>query len=134
RPGLKVHCLRGADADQDSKDFHVSCPLRHRRVEAVATLFDSRKMKSGGIRDRLKEVGIIQIIIGSGNCRMLPNRQSGDRLREGVTEIGVLGAAAVPSPPTGVQRELRGFVSLSLPLDPVAVLPGRVRKGSRLTV
>src|SRR5438309_5638392 len=26
------------------------------------------------------------------------------------------------------------FVSLSLPLDPVAVLPGRVRKGSRLTV
>src|SRR5206468_11418546 len=75
--------------------------------EAVATLFDSRKMKSGGIRDRLKEVGIIQIIIGSGNCRMLPNRQSGNRLREGVTEIGVLGAAAVPSPPTSVQSELR---------------------------
>ena len=81
--------------------------IRIRRVEAVATLFNGRKMKSGGIRDRLKEVGIVQIIIGSGNCRMLPNRQSGDRLREGVTEIGVLGAAAVPSPPTGVQRELR---------------------------
>src|SRR5207249_5841990 len=74
---------RDWSSDVCSSDL-VSCPLRHRRVEAVATLFDSRKMKSGGIRDRLKEVGIIQIIIGSGNCRMLPNRQSGNRLREGV--------------------------------------------------
>ncbi len=107
RPGLKVHCLRGADADQDSQDLHVSGPLRHRGIEAVATLFDRWKMESRRVGNRLKEVRVLQVIIGSGNCRMLPNRQSGDRLREGVTQIGVLGAAAVPSPPTGVQRELR---------------------------
>src|SRR2546425_11953471 len=100
RPRLKVHCIGVADAYQESQEFHLSCPLRHRRVEAVATLFDSRKMKSGGIRDRLEEVGSIQNIIGYGDCRLLPNRQSGNHLRGGVTEIGVLGDSAVPGAPT----------------------------------
>src|SRR5437879_13685915 len=105
--GLKVQWVLGADADQDSQDLNVSGPLRHRGIDAVATLFDRWKMESRRVGNRLKEVRVLQVIIGSGNCRMLPNRQSGDRLREGVTEIGILGAAAVPSPPTSVQRELR---------------------------
>ena len=37
---------------------------------------------------------------------MLPLIQTRDRLIEGVTEIGVLGAAAIPRPPTRVYREL----------------------------
>ena len=30
RPGLKMHCLSRADADQDSQRFHTASPLRQR--------------------------------------------------------------------------------------------------------
>src|SRR6266571_2581163 len=87
----------------------MSGPLGHRRIQAVTTLFDGRKVESRGICDRLKEVRILGVIIGSGNCRMLPSGQSWDGLRELEIriEVRVMGTAAVASPPTGVQRELR---------------------------
>src|SRR5437868_15297165 len=104
-----MHCLCWAYADQDSQHLHTGGPLRHGRVKAVASLFDRGKVESRSIRDRLKEIGILCIFIGSGNCRMLPVRQGWYGLRE--LEIGiqvrVMGAAAVASPPTRVQRELR---------------------------
>src|SRR5438093_13662656 len=45
-------------------------------------------------------------VVVSGDPRELSLAQSRHRLREGVAEIGVLGAAAVARPPTGVDREL----------------------------
>src|SRR5713101_2244257 len=42
-PGLKMSCLGRANAEHDSQHFHVGHPLSQRRIEAVATLFDSRK-------------------------------------------------------------------------------------------
>src|SRR2546426_1039084 len=73
-PGLKMSCLRRADAEHDSQHFHVGHPLGQRGIETVATLFDSRKVECCGVGDRLKEVRVVQIGVGSGNCRMLPNR------------------------------------------------------------
>ena len=53
RPGLEVHGLGRADADQDTQDFRIGRPLRQRRVQAVATLFNGWKVESRRIRDRL---------------------------------------------------------------------------------
>jgi hypothetical protein len=53
RPGLEVHGLGRSDADQDAQDFRASRPQCQRGVEAVATLFNSWKMESRRIRDRL---------------------------------------------------------------------------------
>ena len=53
------------------KHLHTSGPLRHRRVKAVATLFDGREVESRGVGDCLEELGMVQIIVGSGNCRVL---------------------------------------------------------------
>src|SRR5439155_4685143 len=109
RPRLKVHGLSGADADQDSQDFRMSGPLRHRGIEAVTTLFDRRKVKRRSIGDRLKEIRIRCVSIRPGNCRMLPNGQSRDRRWEGEVRIQVriMVATSVASPPTGVQGKLR---------------------------
>ena len=99
-----MHGFSGTNADQDSQHFHASGSLCHCGIEAVAALFDRRKMESGGIRDRLQEIGVCCVSVGPGNCRMLPRKQSWDGLREleiGI-EVRVVGAAAIPSPPTGV--------------------------------
>src|ERR1022692_321074 len=102
RPSLKVHRLGRTDADQNSQDFHTRGSQRHRGIEAVATLFYCWKMEAGRIRNRLKEVGILCIVVRPGNCRVLSNRQGWNRLWE--SEIGVkirvMRAAPVPSPPT----------------------------------
>ena len=70
--------------------------LRQRGVEAGAALFDITKVKARGESDRLDVVagiiGVAQFVIISGNCSMLPNSQTGDRIREGCTEIRVGGA------------------------------------------
>src|SRR4029077_8606496 len=48
-----------------------------------------------------------EVVIVSRNCRKLPIiKQTRDCLGKGVTEIRILGAAAVPSPPTGIHGEL----------------------------
>ena len=53
RPGLEVHGLGWADAHQDTQHFHICSPLRQRRVEAAATLFNGREVECRSIRDRL---------------------------------------------------------------------------------
>jgi hypothetical protein len=72
RPCLKVHGLGGAYADQDSYEFLMGRPLCQRGVQAVATLFDSRKVETRRVRDRLQE-GLHYVSIGPGNCRVLVN-------------------------------------------------------------
>src|SRR5690348_4938039 len=63
-------------------------------------------MESGRAGDGLDVVSGGEVTIVSGNRRKLPGKQTRDGLREGVTEIGILGAAAVACPPTGIHGEL----------------------------
>ena len=92
-------------------------------------------MKASGICDRLKKVGVRSVVIGPGNGCVLSNRECRNRLWEGEVwiQVRVMAAASIPRPPTRVQREFHEMVSRRFPLEPVAVLPGRVRKGSRFT-
>ena len=53
RPGLEMHGLGRAYADQDSHDFLMGRPLCQRGVQAVATLFNGWKVEARRIRDRL---------------------------------------------------------------------------------
>ena len=105
-PGLKVRGLGWADTEQDSQHFRIGDPLSQRWVEAGATLLDKRKMEARRVGDRLDVVIGGEVAIVSGNCRKLPFQQTRDGWWKRVTEIGVLRAAAVPNPPTGVHGEL----------------------------
>jgi hypothetical protein len=53
----------------------------------------------------------LQVGIGSGDCRELPFAQIRDRLRELEfrIEVGVVGAAAIPSPPTSIEVSTQAF-------------------------
>src|SRR5438445_6346612 len=44
-PGLKVHGLGGADAEQDAQHLHAADSLRQRWVEAGTSLLDRPKME-----------------------------------------------------------------------------------------
>jgi hypothetical protein len=61
------------------------------------------KVKPRRKGDRFDKVGVVRVIIGSGNCRMLPHIQSRDCLSERcVTEIRVHVVGAILTPKTGV--------------------------------
>src|SRR4029077_15611447 len=105
-PGLKMHDLGSADTEHDSQDFRTGYALRQFWVEAAAALLDGRKVKAGCVADGLKEVHRFKVFVGPGNCRVLPNCQGRNCLRERVPEIGVSSAAAIPSPPSRVHGEL----------------------------
>src|ERR1019366_4464168 len=105
-PRLKMHDLGSANTEQDSQNFQTGYPLRQFWVEAASTLLDGRKVKAGCVADGLQEVLRFEVFVGSGNCRVLPNCQGRNGLRERVTKIGVLRAAAVPGPPGRVHSEL----------------------------
>src|SRR4029077_14309941 len=97
RPRLKVHRLGRPNTNEYSQHFHAGRPLRHCGIEAVPALLDCRKMEPGRVGDRLKEIRIVQIIVGPGNSGVLSSEQSWYRLRKrkiGI-EIRVIGPAAV---------------------------------------
>src|ERR1700731_3453690 len=81
-------------------------PLRQRWVQAGSTLLNRPKVESRGVGDRLDVVVRGEVVVGSWNCGMLPHSQTRDCLWKRVTEVGVLRATAVPSPPTGVHGKL----------------------------
>src|SRR2546428_11819431 len=81
-------------------------PLRQRWVDAGAALLDEREVEARRVGDRLDVVSGGEVAIVSGNRRKLPFQQTRDGWGERVTEIGVLGAAAVLRPVTGVHGEL----------------------------
>jgi hypothetical protein len=68
-PGLKVHRLRRADTQQDAQHLPMSDPLRQRRVETGATLFDRGKMKARCVGDRLEGSGGARSALDRGNRR-----------------------------------------------------------------
>jgi len=64
------------------------------------------KVESRRKGDCFDKVGVVRVIIGSGNCRMLPHIQARDCLSERcVTEIGVHVVGAILTPKTGVHGE-----------------------------
>ena len=105
-PGLEVHDLGAADAEQDAQHLRVGDPLGQRGVEAGAALLDEREVEARRVGDRLEVVRRGEVGVGSGNRRKLPLSQAWDGLRERVAEVGVLRVAAVARPPTRVHGEL----------------------------
>src|SRR5436305_8887715 len=104
-PGLKMGGLGGADTEQDAQNLWIGDPLSQRWVEAGAALLDEGKVEARRVGDRLDVVLGGQVGIGPGNGRKLAFTQTRDGLRERVTEIGVLCAAAVARPPASVHGE-----------------------------
>jgi hypothetical protein len=49
-------------------------PLRQAWVQAGSTLLDGCEVESRRVDDRLKEVVMVGVVIGSRNRRMLPHR------------------------------------------------------------
>src|SRR5579883_202756 len=88
------------------RSFHPT-PRGAGRIQAGATLFDRRKVKSGGVGDRLQVFRGGEVVIGSGDGRELSLKQARNGLRKDkVIEIGVTGAAAIAGPPTRIEGEL----------------------------
>ena len=103
-----MHGFSRADAEEYSQDFHAAGPLCHRRVKAIATLFDGRHMERGSVGDGLEVVSWGKVGVGSGDCCKHPRSQAWNGLWKHETriQIGVIRGAAIPSPPTSIQGEL----------------------------
>src|SRR5260221_4188233 len=86
--------------------------LGQRRVKAAATLLDEREVESRRVRNRLQMVGDVsvgiytQVCIADWNGRMLSLGEIWNCVFEGSTKVRIRGLAAVPRPPTGVNRQL----------------------------
>ena len=65
-PGLEVANLDSSDAQQDAQNFRTTGPLRHRRIEARASLLNRSEVKSCGVGNRLGELRDIK---GLGRIR-----------------------------------------------------------------
>src|SRR6516165_12405638 len=101
-PGLEVGGLGWTDAEQDSQNLRVGYSLSQLGVEAAAPYLDEPKVECRRVGDRLDVEQRAEVVIVPGNGRKLPLTQGWDRFdkREPRIEIGVVGAAAVPTPPT----------------------------------
>src|SRR3984893_12386005 len=110
-PGLKVHYLRSADAENDLKDFQAGGFLRHPRVEAPGALLHKSKVKSGRKGDRLDVIARIIWVVAaevanvSGNRGVETRSQARDLVRGHCAEIGI-GGTAVAGPPASVHCQL----------------------------
>ena len=86
-PGLEMHGLGRADAQQNSQDYWTSDLQSHCRVEAAPTLLDGGEMEPRRVGDRLDVVVGRQVVISSRDCRKTRIQgQAGDRLRK--LEVG----------------------------------------------
>jgi hypothetical protein len=68
-PGLEVHDLGAADAEQDPQHLAVSDPLGELGVEAGTGLLDPGEVEAGRVRDRLQVVGRIEVGVAPGDRR-----------------------------------------------------------------
>jgi hypothetical protein len=71
-PGLEMHGLGRANAEQDSQDHRIGDLQGQGRIEAGAALLDRGKMECRGVGDGLNMRFILYVGIGSGDCRMRP--------------------------------------------------------------
>ena len=73
-PGLEMHGFSRADANQDAQNFYAGRTLSHGRIEAIPTLFNRGHVEGCSVRDGLKKIGIVGVVIGSGNGGMLARK------------------------------------------------------------
>src|SRR5580704_5046404 len=111
-PGLEVHDLAAADAEQNPQDFQIGYLLRQRRVQAASALLDECEVESRRVRNRLQMVGDValgiqaQVGIAQGNGRMLSLSEIWNCVLESSSKVWIRGRAAVPCPPFSVYRQL----------------------------
>src|SRR5258708_20576484 len=68
-PRLKMGCLGGPNAQEDTQNFCVGDSLGERRIEAGAALLNGGEGKAGGVGDGLKVVLGGPIPLRSGGLR-----------------------------------------------------------------
>ena len=134
-PDLKVRCLGWANTEQDAQHFRMGNPLSQRWIEAGAALFDKPKMETCRVGDglevirdgwgspRYKALRSSSFLGMAGNCPFSKPGIAGGTCHRGRG----FGAAAVPSPITGVHGELHEVGEPSDCWAPVALLLGNVR-------
>src|SRR5579864_8428701 len=81
-PSLKVHGLGWAYTQDDPQNFGVGYSLSKTRIEAGAALLNKAKVEARRKGNRIDQVRVVRIGIGSGNCRMLSYVQTRDGLSE----------------------------------------------------
>src|SRR5216684_652384 len=118
-PGLKVHRLTRADAEQNSQYLQVGHLLSQRRVQAGAPLLDESKVESSGECNGLKTRGYAcrwiariasrRVVVAPGNRRKPPTVQTvcSVRISGGLNKFGGgievrVRYAAVPRPKTRI--------------------------------
>src|SRR6266851_5802787 len=99
-PGLKVHRLTRADAEQNSQYLQVGHLLSQRRVQASAPLLDESKVESSGECNGLKTRGYAcrwiariasrRVVVAPGNRRKPPTVQTvcSVRISGGLNKFG----------------------------------------------
>ena len=110
-PGLEVGDLRATDAEHDSQHFDVLHALRQGRIEARPALLDRAEVKSRHVGNRLCAIGNTarfsavrdQVVVRPRNSGAIINVHG---LRERISEIGILRAAAVTRPLTRVHIQV----------------------------
>src|SRR6266496_6572711 len=109
-------------------------PLGEPRVEAGTALLDPGEVEAGRVGDRLQVVGRGEVGVATRDRRVLAGGEAGDGVWEHVAEVGVLRVAAVTRPEAVLMVSCIRLVSRPICCAPVALLLGRVRNLSRLTV
>ena len=107
-PEREVVGFDAADGDDDAQHLETCRLERHDAVEARAALLDVGEVKAGGVGDRLHAPLVAVLWAGPGAGRfgrrvLVVQGDSGlvldrDGLREGRSEVGVLGAAVADVP------------------------------------
>ena len=82
-------------------------PLGELGVEAGTGLLDPGEVEAGRVSDRLEVVGRVEVGVAPWDRRVLAGGEAGDGVWEDVSEVGVLGVAAVARPEARVDRQLR---------------------------
>ena len=94
-PDFEVRDLAPFDIGYDAQGQKAAAFQAQGIIEARSTLLDHSKMKCRRVCDRLDLIGRVRGLIFYRNCRPVDDI---DRLREGITEIGIAGAAIANKP------------------------------------
>src|SRR5205807_10807 len=99
-----------ANTKYDPQHFKACDSLRQHCIQARAALLDCGEVEPCRIADSLSQIGDmvrfggigLHVIVGSWNRGVLPHGNARNGLWERVPEVGIAGAAAIPSKPCGI--------------------------------
>jgi hypothetical protein len=95
--------LNRPHADEESQHLYARRPLCQRQAQTAAALFNSRDMEGRRVGDGLNVFMWEQVIVCARNGCELSVVQIRDRLLEsGWVDVGIIRAAPITRPPTGV--------------------------------